>query len=184
MHLSYRTIARSFSAELMDIFRIENSLTDLDQQVHDKLVYHLFTICHVSNHASNRVSSPFSIGNKPSTRTPKNSPLLKLAFAKWKTVFAAPQAVLSHDLRCLRRRPPIRLRHRLSSPAPSTPPRTTPRLAHDREQPALPSKLPLQATCPRPRVPVKVNTTSSPAMTCKTARADEYFLTFKDGDHE
>ncbi|CVL05715.1 uncharacterized protein FMAN_10581 [Fusarium mangiferae] len=30
------TIARSFSAELMDIFRIENSLTDLDQQVHDK----------------------------------------------------------------------------------------------------------------------------------------------------
>lgn len=44
MHLSYRTIARSFSAELMDIFRIENSLTDLDQQVHDKLVYHLFTI--------------------------------------------------------------------------------------------------------------------------------------------
>ncbi|KAF5003669.1 hypothetical protein FDECE_9795 [Fusarium decemcellulare] len=30
------TIARSFSAELMDIFRIENSLTDLDAQVHDK----------------------------------------------------------------------------------------------------------------------------------------------------
>ncbi|UPL01074.1 hypothetical protein LCI18_012008 [Fusarium solani-melongenae] len=30
------TIARSFSAELMDIFRIENSLSDLDQQVHDK----------------------------------------------------------------------------------------------------------------------------------------------------
>ncbi|KAM0356597.1 hypothetical protein ACHAP4_007183 [Fusarium culmorum] len=30
------TIARSFSAELMDIFRIENSLTDLDQQVHAK----------------------------------------------------------------------------------------------------------------------------------------------------
>ncbi|KAF4947115.1 hypothetical protein FGADI_10648 [Fusarium gaditjirri] len=30
------TIARSFSAELMDIFRIENSLTDLDQQVHEK----------------------------------------------------------------------------------------------------------------------------------------------------
>ncbi|KAK4094910.1 hypothetical protein PCL_03165 [Purpureocillium lilacinum] len=27
------TIARSFSQELMDIFRIENSLTDLDQQV-------------------------------------------------------------------------------------------------------------------------------------------------------
>lgn len=30
------TIARSFSQELMDIFRIENSLTDLDQQVSDK----------------------------------------------------------------------------------------------------------------------------------------------------
>ncbi|KAJ4269625.1 hypothetical protein NW762_001293 [Fusarium torreyae] len=30
------TIARSFSAELMDIFRIDNSLTDLDQQVNDK----------------------------------------------------------------------------------------------------------------------------------------------------
>lgn len=45
MHLSHRTIARSFSAELMDIFRIENSLTDLDQQVHDKLVYlHLLTV--------------------------------------------------------------------------------------------------------------------------------------------
>jgi hypothetical protein len=44
MHLSYSTIARSFSAELMDIFRIENSLTDLDQQVHDKLVYHLITV--------------------------------------------------------------------------------------------------------------------------------------------
>ncbi|KAM0428645.1 hypothetical protein ACHAPT_007009 [Fusarium lateritium] len=32
----HSTIARSFSQELMDIFRIENSLTDLDQQVHDK----------------------------------------------------------------------------------------------------------------------------------------------------
>ncbi|KAK7421417.1 hypothetical protein QQZ08_009972 [Neonectria magnoliae] len=30
------TIARSFSQELMDIFRIENSLTDLDQQVSEK----------------------------------------------------------------------------------------------------------------------------------------------------
>ncbi|KAH6896877.1 hypothetical protein B0T10DRAFT_556731 [Thelonectria olida] len=30
------TIARSFSAELMDIFRIENSLTDLDEQVSEK----------------------------------------------------------------------------------------------------------------------------------------------------
>ncbi|KAM5345724.1 hypothetical protein ACJ41O_011585 [Fusarium nematophilum] len=30
------TIARSFSAELMDIFRIENSISDLDQQVHTK----------------------------------------------------------------------------------------------------------------------------------------------------
>lgn len=27
------TVARSFSQELMDIFRIDNSLTDLDQQV-------------------------------------------------------------------------------------------------------------------------------------------------------
>ncbi|RGP72686.1 spc7 protein [Fusarium longipes] len=48
------TIARSFSAELMDIFRIENSLTDLDQQVHDKLVYHLLTVSRPLNHASNR----------------------------------------------------------------------------------------------------------------------------------
>ncbi|KAH7146400.1 hypothetical protein EDB81DRAFT_492016 [Dactylonectria macrodidyma] len=30
------TIARSFSQELMDIFRIENSLTDLDEQVSEK----------------------------------------------------------------------------------------------------------------------------------------------------
>lgn len=30
------TIARSFSQELMDIFRIDNSLTDLDQQVSTK----------------------------------------------------------------------------------------------------------------------------------------------------
>ncbi|KAF4982503.1 hypothetical protein FZEAL_1896 [Fusarium zealandicum] len=30
------TIARSFSQELMDIFRIDNSLTDLDKEVHDK----------------------------------------------------------------------------------------------------------------------------------------------------
>ncbi|CAM1509140.1 Fc.00g028790.m01.CDS01 [Cosmosporella sp. VM-42] len=30
------TIARSFSAELMDIFRIENSISDLDQVVHQK----------------------------------------------------------------------------------------------------------------------------------------------------
>lgn len=30
---NYSTIARSFSAELMDIFRIENSLADLDSQV-------------------------------------------------------------------------------------------------------------------------------------------------------
>jgi hypothetical protein len=47
------TIARSFSAELMDIFRIENSLTDLDQQVHAKLVYHLLTVSRALNHASN-----------------------------------------------------------------------------------------------------------------------------------
>ncbi|UNI19868.1 hypothetical protein JDV02_006013 [Purpureocillium takamizusanense] len=32
------TIARSFSQELMDIFRIENSLTDLDQQVDERFV--------------------------------------------------------------------------------------------------------------------------------------------------
>ncbi|SPO03512.1 uncharacterized protein DNG_06195 [Cephalotrichum gorgonifer] len=30
------TIARSFSAELMDIFKIENSVTDLDIQVHHR----------------------------------------------------------------------------------------------------------------------------------------------------
>ncbi|KAJ3524741.1 hypothetical protein NM208_g11939 [Fusarium decemcellulare] len=55
------TIARSFSAELMDIFRIENSLTDLDAQVHDK----------------------------PSTRTLRNSPLSKPASAKWKSASVA-----------------------------------------------------------------------------------------------
>ncbi|KAG9257693.1 uncharacterized protein F5Z01DRAFT_695076 [Emericellopsis atlantica] len=31
-----RTMARSFSAELMDIFRIENSVSDLDSQVHKR----------------------------------------------------------------------------------------------------------------------------------------------------
>lgn len=31
--LSSRTVARSFSLELMDIFRIENSVADLDEQV-------------------------------------------------------------------------------------------------------------------------------------------------------
>lgn len=35
---SNSTIARSFSQELVDIFRIENSLTDLDQQVTTKSV--------------------------------------------------------------------------------------------------------------------------------------------------
>jgi len=30
------TIARSFSAELMDIFRIENSVTDLDKEVNER----------------------------------------------------------------------------------------------------------------------------------------------------
>lgn len=29
-------MARSFSAELMDIFKIENSLSDLDEQVHQR----------------------------------------------------------------------------------------------------------------------------------------------------
>ena len=29
-------MARSFSAELMDIFKIENSLSDLDHQVHQR----------------------------------------------------------------------------------------------------------------------------------------------------
>lgn len=33
---SNSTVARSFSAELMDIFRIENSLTDLDDKVDKK----------------------------------------------------------------------------------------------------------------------------------------------------
>lgn len=37
----------------MDIFRIENSLTDLDQQVHAKLVYHLLTVSHPLNYVSN-----------------------------------------------------------------------------------------------------------------------------------
>jgi hypothetical protein len=32
------TIARSFSAELMDIFRIENSVADLDEQVDKRSV--------------------------------------------------------------------------------------------------------------------------------------------------
>lgn len=32
-------MARSFSAELMDIFRIENSLTDLDQKVDERCVF-------------------------------------------------------------------------------------------------------------------------------------------------
>jgi hypothetical protein len=36
--LTYRTIARSFSAELMDIFRIENSLADLDEKVDKRYV--------------------------------------------------------------------------------------------------------------------------------------------------
>lgn len=33
-----RTIARSFSLELMDIFRIDNSITDLDEQVDKRSV--------------------------------------------------------------------------------------------------------------------------------------------------
>lgn len=32
------TIARSFSAELMDIFRIENSVADLDEQIDKRYV--------------------------------------------------------------------------------------------------------------------------------------------------
>ena len=34
-----RTIARSFSDELMDIFRIDNSVADLDQQVDTRCVH-------------------------------------------------------------------------------------------------------------------------------------------------
>lgn len=34
----YSTMARSFSAELMDIFRIENSVSDLDSQVDKRSV--------------------------------------------------------------------------------------------------------------------------------------------------
>lgn len=33
-----RTVARSFSDELMDIFRIDNSVADLDQQVDSRFV--------------------------------------------------------------------------------------------------------------------------------------------------
>jgi hypothetical protein len=35
---SDRTIARSFSQELMDIFRIENSVADLDKQIDERSV--------------------------------------------------------------------------------------------------------------------------------------------------
>lgn len=35
-----RTIARSFSQELGDIFRIENSIADLDEQLDRRLVDH------------------------------------------------------------------------------------------------------------------------------------------------
>ncbi len=34
----YSTIARSFSQELMDIFRIENSVADLDEKVEKRSV--------------------------------------------------------------------------------------------------------------------------------------------------
>jgi hypothetical protein len=36
--LCHSTIARSFSAELMDIFRIENSVADLDEQIDKRSV--------------------------------------------------------------------------------------------------------------------------------------------------
>lgn len=36
--MAHSTIARSFSLELMDIFRIENSISDLDQQVDKRCV--------------------------------------------------------------------------------------------------------------------------------------------------
>lgn len=38
----YRTIARSFSAELMDIFRIENSVADLDEEIDKRYVQRRF----------------------------------------------------------------------------------------------------------------------------------------------
>jgi hypothetical protein len=34
-----RTVARSFSQELMDIFRIENSVSDLDEKVSARFVH-------------------------------------------------------------------------------------------------------------------------------------------------
>ncbi|KAJ8130032.1 hypothetical protein O1611_g3601 [Lasiodiplodia mahajangana] len=53
------TIARSFSAELMDIFRIENSVADLDEQIDRR---------YVSQHpqrgcAPHRVISSLQAGN-------------------------------------------------------------------------------------------------------------------------
>lgn len=73
-----RTLARSFSAELMDIFRIENSVADLHEQVDNRSVP-LFPPIPLAI----RIPTNPRTGNNSSTPKPRSSKPWKRAFAKW-----------------------------------------------------------------------------------------------------
>lgn len=76
-----RTIARSFSDELMDIFRIDNSVSDLDQQVDNRSVQ---TSSSPHSGAKEHASNNANIGEPRLTATQWSSLPSRLASAKWK----------------------------------------------------------------------------------------------------
>lgn len=141
----HRTIARSFSAELGDIFRIENSLTDLDREVDSRYV----SVARIKHRiASNSLTRPsLSTGRRRSTARHRSSPHSRRASARWSSASSSlrPRALPS---------PPTPTSLPNNSRSRRKPPART---AHDQAPPARPSRhLPL-ATCPPRPVAARVS---------------------------
>jgi hypothetical protein len=66
---STSTIARSFSAELMDIFRIENSVADLDKEVNERSVPSLDCPCILPSPLLDLTTHALAANDSPATTT-------------------------------------------------------------------------------------------------------------------
>ena len=162
------TVAQSFSDELMGIFRIDNSLSDLDHQVDERLDSPTLA----TRISFSQTNVQFFLGEQPSTETPRNWLLSRPVCVKWKNAYRRT-LVLAQSSPSPPRLPP--------STASSTPtallhllPRMLPRAA--RELPELHTKRLVLVICPLHPGPVKVNTILSPRPTSTTHLADPWLL--------